>query len=748
MPHLKAYDKEGNILAIGYDIKNHQGSVIIPNLAPHTNYPQGEFYVSWEGDNYESEKTVVPEFTTLESSYKEITFYAKDILTVKPKTAYDIAVDNGFTGTEEEWVKSIKGEPGKDADPNDVKDLLIPYTEGRVSEEFKKLSTAKQVDSEVINARGHFETLSDRLNKTQNLPLKYGHLELPTDFKPTIPFTFYRDNDSRIKHNMDFQTKYKNGTKIYVKLNGDDSKGDGTPSKPYRTMTKAVDIAVKGLDSKYEIITNIPVFNRDEFIFNQTVSNKTISIISEDSYDESAKVFNNYSVDTGNLDNAWDTGVNEFIRTTTSGSSYTHRVYGSSITLKYRKDTNGGLVKVVVDGKNSTKKEFTAYSESPLTTQEEIYSDLDEGYHDVKVTYMGADPDVSYGGTPRLLLAIQDGFSSSYNDYTKAYKYSKNKTLVSSNSSYTWTQDGTGTYMTNRSSIRNVIDLYNVDIYGLPIPLKNATSIEECKETKNTWFSNGTSVWVHRDDEKEPTINSTVINIGVSGINPKVAEGGCIYFENFIFTSWITANPLSVTNDSTTPKGELCVNKCLMVGQRSNSSRGNGVAIEGIKNAYLFDCITAYAQLDGFNYHYTNITENEKRDCLAIEYNCKAYDLGLDEQGAGSNNASTAHEGSSILRIGTVGYRNTGATIIDVNGCYSILYDCNVRTPMLDGIKGKGRGYSFTTESTGRNGKTYLINCGSVETETSLVIDTNHVAYINNFKHDSPIQATGEIHFI
>lgn len=112
MPHLKAYDKEGNIIAIGYDVTGDQGSVIIPNLKPRTNYPQGEFYISWEGDNYESEKIVVPEFTTLESSYKEITFYAKDILKVKPKTAYDIAVDNGFDGTEEEWLESIKGEKG------------------------------------------------------------------------------------------------------------------------------------------------------------------------------------------------------------------------------------------------------------------------------------------------------------------------------------------------------------------------------------------------------------------------------------------------------------------------------------------------------------------------------------------------------------------------------------------------------------------------------------------------------------
>src|SRR5699024_9200716 len=128
MQHLKVYDKEGNILAIGYNAKGNQGSVIIPNIKPHTNYANGDFYVSCEGDNYESEKTVVPEFTTLESSYKQITFYAKDILTVKPKTAYDIAVDNGFTGTEKEWVKSIKGEKGDkltfdDLTPEDKEEL-------------------------------------------------------------------------------------------------------------------------------------------------------------------------------------------------------------------------------------------------------------------------------------------------------------------------------------------------------------------------------------------------------------------------------------------------------------------------------------------------------------------------------------------------------------------------------------------------------------------------------------------------
>ena len=61
-----------------------------------------------------------------------------------------------------------EGYKGKDADPNDVKNLLIPYTEDRVSEEFGKLSAAKQVDSEVINARHLSDNLSDEISRVEN----------------------------------------------------------------------------------------------------------------------------------------------------------------------------------------------------------------------------------------------------------------------------------------------------------------------------------------------------------------------------------------------------------------------------------------------------------------------------------------------------------------------------------------------------------------------------------------------------
>ena len=38
-------------------------------------------------------------------------------------TAYDIAVKHGFNGTEEEWLLSLKGEDGKDAQSLTFEDL-------------------------------------------------------------------------------------------------------------------------------------------------------------------------------------------------------------------------------------------------------------------------------------------------------------------------------------------------------------------------------------------------------------------------------------------------------------------------------------------------------------------------------------------------------------------------------------------------------------------------------------------------
>lgn len=113
MLYLKAFDKEDNLISIGGEAVNGVGRIFIKNLEPSTLYELGDFYVRWIGDKFESGKIPLPSFVTLEkSTNKEFVFYWNDALVVKTKTAYDIAVDNGFEGTEDEWVESIKGEPG------------------------------------------------------------------------------------------------------------------------------------------------------------------------------------------------------------------------------------------------------------------------------------------------------------------------------------------------------------------------------------------------------------------------------------------------------------------------------------------------------------------------------------------------------------------------------------------------------------------------------------------------------------
>lgn len=55
------------------------------------------------------------EFTLLESKIAEVNkIIAEGIETSQGKSAYEIAVENGFAGTVEEWLESLKGEKGAD----------------------------------------------------------------------------------------------------------------------------------------------------------------------------------------------------------------------------------------------------------------------------------------------------------------------------------------------------------------------------------------------------------------------------------------------------------------------------------------------------------------------------------------------------------------------------------------------------------------------------------------------------------
>ena len=84
------------------------------------------------------------------------------------ESAYDIAVKNGFVGTEQEWLASLHGSDGKDAPPITVRDVYDAAIEdGSFSGTFNEF-LMQYLDLEVPN-NNNVETLAENLLSTVSI---------------------------------------------------------------------------------------------------------------------------------------------------------------------------------------------------------------------------------------------------------------------------------------------------------------------------------------------------------------------------------------------------------------------------------------------------------------------------------------------------------------------------------------------------------------------------------------------------
>lgn len=134
--NLLLYDKYNKVINTTLDVKGTTGYITIENLIPDTDYPEGEFYVGWEVEGKILPKAIVPEFTTLRQMREKLVIvYFSDLteqqlVDIKGDSAYKIALDNGFNGTQKEWLESLKGEPGEPGRQGDPGRDGVDITEG------------------------------------------------------------------------------------------------------------------------------------------------------------------------------------------------------------------------------------------------------------------------------------------------------------------------------------------------------------------------------------------------------------------------------------------------------------------------------------------------------------------------------------------------------------------------------------------------------------------------------------------
>ena len=93
----------------------------------------------------------------MKNVFKRIIVFALVIVSVlsfsgciKGKSAYELAVANGFSGTEQEWLASLKGAKGQDGADNDLLDRIAA----------DPVFGLTRADIDAIIAAGHFTGLA------------------------------------------------------------------------------------------------------------------------------------------------------------------------------------------------------------------------------------------------------------------------------------------------------------------------------------------------------------------------------------------------------------------------------------------------------------------------------------------------------------------------------------------------------------------------------------------------------------
>lgn len=273
-------------------------------------------------------------------------------------------------------------------------------------------------------------------------------------------------------------------------------------------------------------------------------------------------------------------------------------------------------------------------------------------------------------------------------------------------------------YELTRSATRKVVDLKNN--YGL----SKVNSIEEVNTTLNSWYTNGTKVYINVGVAPNKNI---VPLIGASNIQVSKIPSD-MYFENL--NVYGGNNPIQLNLS----KGNKAYFK--NVNFYHSNPGFNGVAITGGDLVVFDNCKANYNDMDGFNHH----IGADSSLPLIIEINCIGIENGSDKGTAGfkSNNGTTTHDGVKSIRINGSYGRNDGGNVADVNtGTQS----WNLGCAAFESYQGK----DFQTSS---GGTMFLDNCIAYGSENSInVVDDTATTYIRMGEYQNKLITGKEVKY-
>ena len=301
---------------------------------------------------------------------------------------------------------------------------------------------------------------------------------------------------------------------------------------------------------------------------------------------------------------------------------------------------------------------------------------------------------------------------------------------------YSWTNDN-GIYKTSRTATYQVFDSKFKDFRGNPKKMVKVNSVTQCRNRLNSWYTDGTSVWVNREDGSNPsTDNAVLLILPINTTFTFNVPGVTFHIDNVHF--YLKQN--SGGYNGVTINGNSSSN--IIIRRSSfNHATGNGLAVVNFNQLYIFDSYSEDCGVDAFNYHASAIKSNPIEKVFL--YNCYAFNMGYNANNNG--NAFTGHDGMKIIGVNLIGHDTVGPVLADVNGSDSLYYDCVMYNSKAN--VGATKSAFWSDEALAlKTGSMKLINCsGGGDNTHSINTDGKVVPVLQNFNGDIPISLTVEI---
>jgi hypothetical protein len=272
---------------------------------------------------------------------------------------------------------------------------------------------------------------------------------------------------------------------------------------------------------------------------------------------------------------------------------------------------------------------------------------------------------------------------------------SSGRAIFSVNETHSWTKTSgqTNVYEAIVGLPEIVIDRTDMDGDLLPLPLEEQISVANVDSNPGSWFYDAGKLYVHTYDTRAADENVFGFRSVDARHNFLLEVNVNVYCYNIDFWGGSGAG-VQANASSQHVVYENCT-FCYM--------SGNGFTGHDFDRISLLNCKAKYNTIDG--YAYSASSQGTK----ILEYNCIGSDNGLT--GAGTIiNGSSAHSGSTIIRIGGTYDSNEGANIADTgSGTQSL----NLRCKADNSLTSDQGGLSDCGFSVTGGAEMWLKNCAS-----------------------------------